>query len=251
MNEASTPARGGRPDLARFEAVLLDVGNVILYDFPVELAYSYFVRREIAQRRPGLAPTPFEILRASSDPAELTRRLGSARLWETINALAWERVLDNWAALCVPVPGALVSLQRLSHLRLAIVANQPGATREILERFGIDRLFAEIIFDSAVGVSKPDTAIYRYAARRLRARPESLIMIGDKLDNDILPARAVGMSTAWIRDVPLDERLHVPHVSGRWRRHYFHLKRAAAARRPGVAAAPADYVLGRLSDLCR
>ena len=243
------PDGGGRPDLARFEAVLLDVGNVILYDFPVELAYSYFVSREIAHRQLGLAPNAFEILRASNDPTELACKLGGTRLWEVINALAWEQVLDNWAALCVPIPGALESLQSLSHLRLAIVANQPSATMKVLERLGIDKLFSEIIFDSTAGVSKPDEGIYRYAARRLRARPESLIMIGDRLDNDILPAQAVGIRTAWVKQVPLDENLPMPHVSNSWRSHYFRLKRAATLYRLSGSARP-DYVLERLSDLC-
>lgn len=249
--EGSLPKPGGRPDLASFNAVLLDVGNVILYDFPVELAYSYFVRIEIARRRPSLTPTAFEILRASNDPTELACGLGNLRLWQEINALAWERVLDNWGALCVPVPGALETLQRLSHLRLVIVANQPGATMRVLETLGIDCLFSEVILDSSVGISKPDVAIYEYAARRLHARPESLIMIGDRLDNDIIPAQAIGMKTAWINKVPLDQTLPVPHVSNWWRRHYFRLKGAAMPCQPRLTSAKADYVVERLSDLCR
>ncbi|HEX6715485.1 MAG TPA: HAD family hydrolase [Pyrinomonadaceae bacterium] len=230
MEECLVYAQPGRVALADFDAVLLDVGNVIIYDFPIELAYSYFVSEEIRLRHFTLTPTASEILEASRNPTLLMQKLGSASDWHDINHIAWMRVLENWNSLCIPIPGATEALHRLAGLRLAIVANQPQETMEVLERLGIADLFEVIILDSSLNFSKPDPAIFIYAAQRLRVQPESLIMVGDRLDNDILPARDLGMATAWIKKTPIDETLAIPLVSMEWKRHYFDCKRVAISQ---------------------
>ena len=243
-----------RLDLTVFDAILLDLGNVIIYDFPIELAYSYYVHQEIRRRRLSLAPKVDEILRASRTPSNFAVRLGSIKLWEEINTLAWDRVLDNWASLCILIPGAIETLHRLRDLRLAIVANQPKETMAVLVQLGIAGLFEEIILDSLVGFSKPELAIYKYAADSLNARPESLLMIGDRLDNDIFPAKALGMTTGWIRKFPIDQTLPIPLISQQWKQHYFRLKSTVANRDcapwpDGSKEAAPDYVLECLADL--
>ena len=232
MEECLVYAQPGRVALADFDAVLLDVGNVIIYDFPIELAYSYFVSEEIRLRHFTITPTASEILEASRNPTLFIQRLGSASDWHDINHIAWMRVLENWKPLCIPIPGAIEALHHLAGLRLAIVANQPQETMGILEKLGIADLFEVIILDSSVNFSKPDPAIYIYAAQRLRAQPESLIMVGDRLDNDILPARDLGMATAWIRKTQIDETLAIPLVSMEWKSHYFDCKRVAISQSP-------------------
>lgn len=254
MEECLVYVQPRRATLAAFEAILLDVGNVIIYDFPIELTYSYFVSEEIRLRHFTIAPTASEILEASRNPTILIQQLGSASDWDVINHTAWMRVLEIWDSLCIPIPGAIEALHRLAGLRLAIVANQPQQTMEVLEGLGIADLFEEIILDSSVNFSKPDPAIFIHTARRLRAQPESLIMVGDRLDNDILPARQLGMATAWIRKTPIDENLEMPLVSMEWKSHYFDCKRAALSQSPRelpprtVETNP-PYVIDSLVDL--
>src|SRR5207249_3433247 len=50
-----------------------------------------------------------------------------------------------------------------------------------------------------VGRSKPDPALFRHALRAARAGPAECLMVGDRLDNDVAPAVALGMATAWVR----------------------------------------------------
>lgn len=227
----STPASdqavaiGQRFDPRAFDAILIDVGNVILYDFPVELAFSYLANEELKRRRRDCELTPLEILDASMNPAKLIARLGDD--WHAMNRVAWTQVLDNWSSLCIPIPGAIEALKSLRGFRLAILANQPAATADVIESLGISDLFEEILLDSELEWSKPDAAFFLYAAQRLRALPESLIMVGDKLDNDILPAKALGMSTAWIKNHPIDTTLDVPFVTQEWKDRYFDLKKRA------------------------
>jgi HAD superfamily hydrolase (TIGR01549 family) len=238
-------------DPAAFEAILVDIGNVLFYDFPMQLAYSYFVHQEIKLRQLRHRPSVYDILSASRNPGKLIRSLGSVELWADVNSAAWGRVLRNWSSLCIPIPGALEALRRLSCMRVALVANQPRETLAVLEELGIDRLVDEIILDSTVGISKPDLGIYTYAVNRLHAQPESSLMIGDRLDNDIRPAKAIGMTAVWIRNTHLDESVAVPLVSTWWKRHYLRLRtpRNADVSLDYGTEVAADYVCGRLADV--
>lgn len=243
-----------RFDLTTFRALLLDVGNVITYDFPAELAYSYFAREELLKRKYDFTLTVGEILGASTSESSPLRQLLSANVWQEVDSIAWGRVLSLWPSLCVPIPGAIETLHILRQHRLAIVANQPPETQSVLESLGIAHLFEEIIFDSTVGVSKPSPAIYHYAARRLRAEPEELVMLGDRLDNDILPAQSLGMTTIWIRQRPVDETIHIPFVSEQWKQHYFSPEGQTSIRRytspeAESAARSKGFVVESLSGL--
>ena len=49
------------------------------------------------------------------------------------------------------------------------------------------------------GVAKPDKRIFEIALERAECKPEEAAMVGDRLDNDIVPANAIGMFTIWIK----------------------------------------------------
>jgi FMN phosphatase YigB (HAD superfamily) len=48
------------------------------------------------------------------------------------------------------------------------------------------------------GVSKPDAAFFHTVARETPHRPEEILYVGDRLDNDIRPAVAAGFQAALI-----------------------------------------------------
>ncbi|MFD0405639.1 HAD family hydrolase [Kitasatospora sp. NPDC127116] len=52
------------------------------------------------------------------------------------------------------------------------------------------------------GASKPDPAFFEKVAEVVPAEPGEILYVGDRLDNDVLPARAAGMQTALIRRGP-------------------------------------------------
>ncbi|MBI2737897.1 MAG: HAD family hydrolase [Rhodospirillales bacterium] len=84
-------------------------------------------------------------------------------------------------------------------LRLGIVANQPQAARERLARAGIGDLFDYQGLSGLSGVGKPDPRAFQAAAEALGVTPVDCIMVGDRIDNDIAPAKALGMSTILFR----------------------------------------------------
>ena len=83
--------------------------------------------------------------------------------------------------------------------KLGIIANQiPGAEKR-LEKMGIHHFFDLIITSAEEGAAKPDTGIFKIALTRSGCAPEHAVMIGDRIDNDIVPAKRLGMKTVWIK----------------------------------------------------
>lgn len=79
--------------------------------------------------------------------------------------------------------------------RLGIIANQPVKARHSLARRGILELFDVVAISDEVGLSKPDLGLFRWALERIDIPAEACLMVGDRLDNDIAPAQALGMQT--------------------------------------------------------
>ena len=83
--------------------------------------------------------------------------------------------------------------------KLGIIANQiPGADKR-LEAMGIRQYFDLIVTSAEEGVAKPDLRIFTTALARAGCTPEQAVMIGDRIDNDIVPAKQMGMKTVWIK----------------------------------------------------
>lgn len=82
---------------------------------------------------------------------------------------------------------------------LGIIANQLDGLIERLEAFDLLQYFKYIISSWDVKIMKPDIRIFEYALDKANCTPQEACMIGDRLDNDILPAKALGMKTVWIK----------------------------------------------------
>jgi HAD superfamily hydrolase (TIGR01662 family) len=83
--------------------------------------------------------------------------------------------------------------------KLGIIANQLDGLKERLEAFDLLQYFKYIISSWDVKIMKPDIRIFEHALDKANCRPQEACMIGDRLDNDILPAKALGMKTVWIK----------------------------------------------------
>lgn len=96
-----------------------------------------------------------------------------------------------------PFPDAAPVLEALKRrgFRLGVIANQAPGTRERLAKWDLLQYFDVIVASAEAGVAKPDPAIFCMALEQASCRPENAIMVGDRLDNDIRPAKALGMTT--------------------------------------------------------
>lgn len=82
---------------------------------------------------------------------------------------------------------------------LGVIANQGLGTEKRLEAWGIRKYFDSITASAEEGIAKPDPEMFLRALRKSGGSAESSVMIGDRLDNDIAPAKALGMKTVWIK----------------------------------------------------
>ena len=91
-------------------------------------------------------------------------------------------------------------LKKLSNkYKIGVIANQSLGTAERLDKFGILKYIDLVIASAEEGVAKPDKRIFEIALKRANCKPEQAVMIGDRIDNDIVPAKKLGMNTIWIK----------------------------------------------------
>lgn len=82
---------------------------------------------------------------------------------------------------------------------LGIIANQTGGLQSRLLQYGISSYFTHVISSWGHQILKPNPELFRIALQKAGCLPDQALMIGDRLDNDILPAKSIGMKTIWIR----------------------------------------------------
>ena len=97
-------------------------------------------------------------------------------------------------------PDAKIVLETLhNRYKIGVIANQLPNLEKRLENFGIRQWIDLIISSADCGFSKPSSKIFQLALQQASCSASSATMIGDRLDNDIAQAKALGMKTIWIK----------------------------------------------------
>ena len=86
-----------------------------------------------------------------------------------------------------------------SKYKIGIIANQKLGTEERLKEYGLLQYIDLVVASAEEGVAKPDKRIFEIALERSNCESQNAIMIGDRVDNDIVPANLLGMHTIWIK----------------------------------------------------
>ena len=84
--------------------------------------------------------------------------------------------------------------------KLGIIANQKIGTTERLAFWGLRQYFDVIAASAELGYAKPDKEIFEKAFELAGCTAQESVMVGDRLDNDIIPAKAIGMKTVWVKN---------------------------------------------------
>ena len=116
------------------------------------------------------------------------------------------------------VPGVLRTLAE--RYRLACITNHFSWIRERAVEAGFGDLVAVWAISAEIGADKPSPAIFEHAVRAAGTTPDRVAMVGDRLDRDIAPAKALGMRTVWVLrneapDDPTPDQLAVPDAVAR------------------------------------
>lgn len=99
-------------------------------------------------------------------------------------------------------PDAVPCLERLraQGLFLGVAGNQPDRERQAIAGLGLP---VDLVTSSeALGAEKPSRVFFTALARAAGVRPEESAYVGDRLDNDIEPARAAGLTAVFLRRGP-------------------------------------------------
>jgi HAD superfamily hydrolase (TIGR01549 family) len=99
-------------------------------------------------------------------------------------------------------PDALPCLNELSKLgyMVGIAGNQPESAEAALQACGVS---ADFIASSARwGIEKPSLRFFERIVEATNLAPHEIAYVGDRLDNDILPALEVGLFTVFIERGP-------------------------------------------------
>lgn len=118
---------------------------------------------------------------------------------------------DLYARTCQEtVRSREVLLQLKARYPMVLVSNFYGNIATVLQEFGLDGIFDTIIESAVVGVRKPDPQIFTLGVEALGLQPDEVIVVGDSMDKDIVPAGKAGCHTIWFKgegwtDDPVDE----------------------------------------------
>jgi 5'-nucleotidase len=235
--------------------VFLDVGNVLLDEDP--LTFLNFLRHAEAVERAHPNTTPFDLLAAREARAAAGSRWalheatvpllgedGCAEVWQATD----REVRARYAELSPPVIGAAELLHELAdEFRLGLIANQGREARDALSALGWLDAFEVVALSEEVGAHTPDPSLFLHALREAGAEPGDCLMVGDRLDNDVAPAAALGMKTAWVR--------WPDRAAKGWRpanslaRAYFESLQRLADRSPGAGETPPTLTVDGLSAI--
>jgi HAD superfamily hydrolase (TIGR01549 family) len=168
---------------------------------PVSCFAWYFLRNLVRLRTKYVIA---DLTHRDFDSLEVLKEVG-AKLGVTLSREQWEQFAWLWyeplsrrARIEEGLEESLARLTRMG-LKLGIVSNT-FVNRASLERhlqlLGLLEFFPVQLYSYEFHVRKPSTEIFRIAAGKIAEPPENILFVGDRIDNDVLPALESGMRAA-------------------------------------------------------
>jgi HAD superfamily hydrolase (TIGR01549 family) len=198
---------------AMISAVLFDVGGPLAMEIAREAALAAAIREGLAHEGIDVGDATFtaaQRLAVDSFAPNFYRaviyryrlsgrdRSLAERLYRSVEDGAGARDFFEPRREMIDV---LTALKRRGQ-RLGLAANQPAHTLERLRLHGFDGFFENQGVAGVYGFRKPDVRLFLRACADLGVEPCACIMAGDRVDNDIVPAKLLGMRTVLFRCGP-------------------------------------------------
>ena len=134
----------------------------------------------------------------------LTSTLAEMNLPAPPPAVAREALAAYYAyseSLWQPVPGLHETLDQLAAagLRLALISNaaDEGNVQRLVDWADLRRYFDPLVVSAAIGLRKPNPAIFERVLHPWGLPPGEIAMVGDTLGADILGAQLCGLHSIW------------------------------------------------------
>ena len=176
------------------KAVIFDVGETLINEARMWRGWATYLKvpeadfiaalDDVIARGEPLRRV-FDRFRASFDLAAARRE----------RATAGDNAMFDARDLYADAEPCLHRLRALGY-RVGIAGNQPKGAVAALEALNLPADF--IAASATLGVTKPSAAFFDKVADMSGVAAREIAYVGDRLDNDILPARAAGMATMFL-----------------------------------------------------
>lgn len=85
-------------------------------------------------------------------------------------------------------------------IKLGLVTNGgPVTQRPKIEKYNLAPLFDHILVEGEFICGKPDERVFLHTLEKLKVSPSAAWMVGDHLEYDIRPCRALGIYSVWVK----------------------------------------------------
>jgi len=206
----------------RIHMVFFDIGGVMYDDTVYARSWMKALRESGAVFSDEAFEREYRDARADQS-GSFRRRLTRTFLGEDAPLGPVEaRAAKYWAYPSTAIyPDVIPCLDALiDRYRLGIIANQPSSVRAAMDRDGLSPYFEVWGVSDDLGLQKPDPKLFSQVLYTAGVAPTRAVMLGDRLDYDVRPAKASGMRTVWVLrgeapDDPTPEQLSEPDASVR------------------------------------
>ncbi len=207
------------------EWVFLDVGGILFSDDSYFTSLYEAIASAAPETTRAMYDERFDALRAGqSEPftealvaAFVPNRAKHGEVRAEADA-RWKARGYRAEELYPEVPAVLATLAR--DYRLACITNHFSWVRDRAREAGFADHVSIWAISAEIGVEKPSSEIFEHALRGAGTDASRVVMVGDRLDRDIMPAKRLGMRTMWVLrneapDEPTAEQLAVPDATAR------------------------------------
>ena len=108
------------------------------------------------------------------------------------------RYCDDSARSCIEEARPVLEMLA-SRYPLMLVSNFYGNVDSVLRGYDIRRYFKGIIESAVVGVRKPNPTLFRLGVDALEMVASDVLVVGDSLKKDIVPAESLGCQVLWLK----------------------------------------------------
>lgn len=117
-----------------------------------------------------------------------------------------------WCSLDEALP-ALIDQLKDAGMKVGVISNtEDGRLEEVLKLTGICERFDVLVDSYAVGLRKPDAAIFQYALERLGLEPGEAVYVGDSYGHDIVGAQRAGLRAILLDPLEMHADYDCPRI---------------------------------------
>ena len=173
--------------------IFFDMGHTLLDEDEVHIARLEELNEELG----GTLPPAEDLL---AEMVEFGTKGARSPFGSVAKKYGAKRHYPYSPALEVPFPETEEALRKLSaKYKLGIIANQRGGSAHRLQAHGLMKYIDFVYSSEEMGRSKPAPDLFLSALDTLGCAPGEACMVGDRIDNDIRPAKRIGMKTVRLR----------------------------------------------------